>query len=143
MLYASETIIIHHSIAEGNFKTSRLNIMEPTFLPLFPQNCRETDAAVVQDFLRVSCYTGGVGVTGIMWLWSVFMAAVSAGHTLSSLGLNEYESRQKSPAEKVTGLSCLSLSAHLIPLFSCSLKRETVKCFLFEKVTVLTCVKPL
>lgn len=65
------------------------------------------------------------------------MAAVSAGHTLCSLGLNEYESRQKHPAEKVAGASCLSL----IPLFfSCILKRQT-ECVLSEKVTTLTCVK--
>ena len=137
----------------GKFQQpSRLSVRELTFplfcfFPSFLLSCRQvgcyklhlTSCSIVLDVLRVSCYTGGVGVMALCGC-ECFTAAVSKGQTLCSLGLDEYESRQERPAEKETRVSCLSLTAAFIPFLSCSMKCQT-EFFLSEKVTTLTCVK--
>lgn len=116
--------------------------MSQPFHFCFPLSCGESGAAAVWDVPRVSCHTGGVGVIVVMWLlWSVFMAAVIAGHTLYSLRLNEYGKACRSVQQRREQLVLVFHS--WLPsdsLFSCSLNCQTA-CILSEKVTTLTCVK--
>lgn len=74
----------------------------------------EAAAAVVQDVLGVSRYSGGYGVMVSCGV-SVFMAAVQA--SFCSPRLNEYESRQEHPAEKQQERFILPSLLSLIPLF--------------------------
>lgn len=124
------------------WKPPWLIINEPTFSLLCPPELR-----------GVWC-SSGVGCPegvllhrwcrghGVMWLlWCVFMAAVSAGHTLCSLGWNEYGKacrsvQQRREWEGLVFHSWLPSDS----LFSCSLNCQTA-CILSEKVTTFTCVK--
>lgn len=72
---------------------------------------------------------------------NVFMAAVSAGHTLYSLGLNEYGKACRRVQQRRLRV-CLVFHSWLpsYSVFSCSFDCQTA-CILSEKVTTLTCVK--
>lgn len=118
----------------GNLTTIKSKKGSQHFCLCFPR----TAGRPVQQYCRMSWGGPATRVaqgSQCHMVVSVFMAAVSAGYTLFSLGLNEYESRKKRPAEKVAGTSCLSLTAPPYSPLLLQLKNSS----LYEKVTTLTC----